>query len=484
MRPLRIATILLALSLTAIAACSYPIRNQVLPAVDHPEYVWKNLPPGDDTLVIVTASGGGTRAAALEMSVLQAMGQIRLPSGASLAEHIDLLSSVSGGSVTAAYFALYGTQGFATLESDFLRQDGVGTILWTGLNPVGLAELSTPSKERIDLLIDWLDRQLFKNMTFEELIKRSRRPYLILNAADMVEGTPFPFTQYTMDLLCSDLSSLKISTAVAASAAFPVALSPVTLKNYNEPPRACEGQREIGWLKPAGATDWYINPSRVAWQRTAAAYASGQKAYVHLLDGGVADNLGVAEPFRLLTGSDVVPRFANDIGQGRIKRIVVVMVNARSVKTSALDRQQATPGLLDMALGSIDSSIDRATFSTAERLRTLLQTGFQTTADQAARGGNREVAANFRAAASNTEFIAIDFDAIPDDYADCRRNFHAIATSWTLSGQEIDALKLVGGALLGRDIYFSKMLSSLNAQVSEPLPTLEQACQKVPSAAN
>src|SRR5262249_42245480 len=151
------------------------------------------------------------------------------------------------------------------------------------------------------------------------------------------------------------------------------------------------------------------------------------KAYVHLLDGGIADNLGVAEPFRLLTGSDVVPRFANDIGQGRIRKIVFVMINARNFKTSALDRQQATPGMLDMALGAIDSSIDRATFNTGERLRTLLQTGFQATADQAARGGNHEVAANFREVAYNTEFIAIDFDAIPDVYAACRRNFHAIA---------------------------------------------------------
>jgi NTE family protein len=166
MNPLRMAAILLALSLTAIGACSYPIRNQALPATDHPEYTWKSLPSGGDTLVIVTASGGGTRAAALEMSVLQAMNQIRLPSGASLAERVDLLSSVSGGSVTAAYFALYGTEGFSTLENDFLRQDGIGTILWTGVNPVGLAELSTPSKERIDLLIDWLDRQLFKKPDF------------------------------------------------------------------------------------------------------------------------------------------------------------------------------------------------------------------------------------------------------------------------------------------------------------------------------
>jgi NTE family protein len=84
-----------------------------------------------------------------------------------------------------------------------------------------LATLATNSMERIDLFIDYLDRQLFSDATFEDLIERGRiergrRPYLILNAADMVEGAPFSFTQFNMDLLCSNLTEMKISTSVAA----------------------------------------------------------------------------------------------------------------------------------------------------------------------------------------------------------------------------------------------------------------------------
>jgi hypothetical protein len=51
-------------------------------------------------------------------------------------------------------------------------------------------------------VIDYFDQQLFAKATFNDLVSAQPRPYLILNAADMVEGTPFPFTQYTMDLLC------------------------------------------------------------------------------------------------------------------------------------------------------------------------------------------------------------------------------------------------------------------------------------------
>ena len=466
----------------AIAGCSYPTRNDAIVAGPRPVYDWAALSKGElqDTLVIFTASGGGTRATALAMSVLQAMDKVKLASGRSLADEIDIMSSVSGGSVTAGYFALHGTAGLPTLERDFIRQDGIGAILASGLNPVGLAELATPSKERIDLLINYLDRQLFRqNETFERLIERGKRPYLILNAADMVEGTPFPFTQYTMDLLCSDLTKVKLSTAVAASAAFPVALSPITLKNY----RPCEAIAKPVWLRAAGQTSWYLDPPRVAWQRTASAYADGQKKYIHLLDGGIADNLGVSEPYRLLTSDDVPVSLKQDIATGKIRKIVFIMINARSFAGSDLDNSQATPGMLAMLTASIGSSIDRATFSTSERIRNLLIDRFRGMADDIDREAKkpgpmrdklREIGANFRTVANNTQFLAVDFDAIADQR--CRKTFHSIDTSWALPGNQIDGLNVMGEALLAQNPDFPKVLTALNARPGPPFATVEQAC--------
>ena len=475
-------------TLAALAACSYPIRNEVIGAADHPKYSFGSLPPGElpDTLVVVTASGGGTRATALAMSVLRAMDKIKLASGHSLADEIDIISSVSGGSVTAGYFALYGTAGLPTLENNFVRQDGMRALLVAGLNPFGLATLATPSKERIDLLVDYLDRQLFNNVTFDKLIERNRRPYLILNAADMVEGTPFPFTQYTMDLLCSDLTKVKLSTAVAASAAFPVALSPITLKNYRTPTNVppCPVSKP-GWLGPAQDTKWYLDPPRVAWQRTASAYADGQKQFIHLLDGGIADNLGVSEPYRLLTSDDVSPPFKQNILSGKIKKIVFIMINARSFAPSALDNTQATPNALSMLTASIGSSIDRATFSTSERIRSLLTERFRGMADDIDREARRpgrpmpeillKQAANLRTVAGNTQFITVDFDAIADPQ--CRAAYHSIQTSWALSDIQLKGLNAMGEALLAQDPSFPAAMRAVNAQpLAQPLSTVPQAC--------
>jgi hypothetical protein len=475
-------------ALVAVAACAYPTRNQQAAVIDDRSgYRWSNLDPSglEDTLVIVTASGGGTRATALTLSVLRALDRIALPNGATLAQEVDLISSVSGGSVAAGYFALAGRDGFGTLEQDFVRQDGMSALMWNGLNPVGLAGLSTPARERIDLLIDYLNDRLFHDATYQTLLQRKHRPYLVLNAADMVEGIPFPFTQRKMDLLCSDLGGVPLATAVAASAAFPVALSPVTLKDYSPCPATAGKVWPPAWvtanIDPPGTPPeeslWYANPQRAMLGRAEYAYALGndpnvaqKKLYIHLLDGGIADNLGVFEPFRMLTTRETQPSFLADIDSGRIRKLIFITVNARSFVPSALDQEQATPGMLDMLLASIGAPIDRATSGTAAQLRSLLIDEFSEMSL-----GDPVKKARFEAfAKDNTALISIDFDAIVDTA--CRRKYHSIPTSWSLETQQVDALMKIGGALLANDPDFARLLSLTGGTLTSPLPGIAEAC--------
>jgi NTE family protein len=477
----------LALALALVAAgCAYPTRNQPATVIDEGYgYRWNNLDPSglEDTLVIVTASGGGTRATALALSVLRGLDAIALGNGETLADEVDLISSVSGGSVTAGYFALTGPQGFDTLEHDFVRKNGMTPLILGLINPVGIARFSTPGEERIDLLIDYLNKQLFHDVTYQALVDRRKRPFLLLNAADMVEGIPFPFTQRKMDLLCSDLSSFPLATAVAASAAFPVALSPVTLTNYSRCP-AQEGRTwPPAWVEaniddpgtPEGESLWYDNPQRATLGRAENAYALGKdggtqaKLFIHLLDGGIADNLGIFEPFRMLVTRDTQPSFLGQIDTGAIKKLVFVSINARSFAPSDLDQQQATPGFVDMLLASIDAPIDRATAGTAAQLRTLLFDEFRQLAL-----GDPAKEARFRALAENTALISIDFDAIVD--GDCRRKYHSIPTSWSLEKKQVDAVFQIGQALLAGDPEFAHLLSLTGGTVTKPMPTVTDAC--------
>ena len=477
----------LVFALCCASGCAYPVRNQPAAVIsDTQGYQFAKLQPGraEGTLVVVTLSGGGTRATALGLSVLRGLDRIALPSGETLAGEVNVVSSVSGGSVTAAYFALAGRDGFKRLEDDFIRKDGMTPLLFDFFNPVGLVRVSTPAYERIDLLIDYLNRQLFAGKTYQTLIEQKRQPFLILNAADMVEGVPFPFTQRKMDLLCSDLSKMPLATAVAASAAFPVALSPVTLTNYSPCP-AQKNRWPPAWVsvnidKPGTAQEdglWYDNPARATLGRTEYAYALGndparkqRKLYIHLLDGGIADNLGIFEPYRMLTTRDTLPTFLGQIDTGAIKKLVFVMVNARSFAPSDLDGNQATPGTVDMLLASISSPIDRATTGTASQLRELLFDEFRQLAL-----ADPQKEAIYHALAMNTAMISVDFDAIVDE--NCRRKFQSIPTSWSLKPQQINAVLQVGQALLGSDPEFSHLLEITGGTLKDRLPSVEEACK-------
>jgi NTE family protein len=522
-----VLAIILAITITG---CSYPVRNFELKAISGSAgYRWANLPPDDmpDTLVIVSASGGGTRAATLELGVLRALDHTLLPSGKRLSEEVDMISSVSGGSVTAAYFALHGRAALQTswpdtnplpydLENRFIRRSGTRALIFDVLNPLEWVRLSTPSRERIDPLIDYFDRTLFtKGETYDTLLKARRRPFLVLNAADMVEGIPFPFTQAMFDLLCSDLSRTKLSVGVATSAAFPLALSPVTLKNYSH----CAAQDAVpdwppAWVKTEAETDWQgtDTPEIVGRGRAEAAYAFGvpqkpqdsksrspfpdprsgmidqigarpiKKAYIHLLDGGIADNLGVAEPYRTMTQQGMSAPFFNLIRNGTVKRILFVMVNSRSAASSRLDRRPDTPGIVDMLQGTTGASIDNASIGAAHRLRELLYHAFEEEAASLKAQGNDAVAANFQTVADNTSLVSVDFDAIPN--ATCRQRFHNIGTNWGMSDEEVTAVLDVGEAMTANDPQFRKAAAALGASIDPHLPTLGKACSEVPHNEN
>ena len=82
-----------------------------------------------DTALMLAFSGGGTRAAALSYGVLLELRD------SGLLDEVDFISSVSGGSFTAAYYGLYGDRIFEDFEEAFLRQDVEGTLFRKLFNP-------------------------------------------------------------------------------------------------------------------------------------------------------------------------------------------------------------------------------------------------------------------------------------------------------------------------------------------------------------
>src|SRR5262245_34256537 len=106
-----------------LAGCAhYPVNAPLTRAALETGYRFTNLPHtnNSDSLFIVLAfSGGGTRAAALAYGVLEELARTQIVwEGRSgrLLDEVDLISSVSGGSFTAAYYGLYGDRIFSDFE--------------------------------------------------------------------------------------------------------------------------------------------------------------------------------------------------------------------------------------------------------------------------------------------------------------------------------------------------------------------------------
>jgi NTE family protein len=336
-------------------------------------------PAEEELFVILAFSGGGTRAAAFSHGVLEALDSItyRPATGAErrLLDDVDVISSVSGGSFTAAHYALFGREGFRRFEDTFLYRNIQGALVWRALAPWNWARLLRPDVSRIDLAAELYDDTVFDHATFAKLVQQAgrRRPYLLLNATDMVLGARFEFTQDQFDLLCSDLSAVPVARAVAASSAFPVLLSPLTVRNYAGGP--CDDFRAPRWL--ANALQSVDQPRRLTLATNLLSYRThaADRPFIHLLDGGLSDNIGLRGPYVALSGQDSAWSVFTKINRGSVRRVLVITANARTRHDPDWDRRVRPPGVLDV-LGLVTTGpMGNYSFETvqliAEHFRTL-----------------------------------------------------------------------------------------------------------------
>lgn len=88
-----------------LAACATPEVARFPKADAKTACIWPN--EANDTIVGVSFSGGGSRAALFGAGGLEALGRLPAPQGGSVLEQVSYLSSVSGGGLPASYFALH-----------------------------------------------------------------------------------------------------------------------------------------------------------------------------------------------------------------------------------------------------------------------------------------------------------------------------------------------------------------------------------------
>lgn len=440
---------ILATSLMLTGCASTRIKNEHLARwVPDAGYPTPTQMPGQrsgDLLLFVAFSGGGTRAAALSYGVLERLRDTRIRIDGRerrLLDEVDIVSGVSGGAFPAAYFALYGDWIFRDFEPRFLKNDVQGELVARLFDPGNWVRQFSPFYSRWQIASEYYDQELFHGATFGDLARRPG-PYMLINATDLSTGGRFAFNQGYFDMICSDLSKFPLSVAVTASSAIPVLFTPITLENYAG---TCGYQ-------PSPSLEHSLNDPgsplrRRAYARQRQAYLEPNRhRYVHLVDGGISDNLGLREPFDLVVkeGPDL-GAVLREAGHAGVRDIVFLVVNSQIETAYSGAIADLSPALSDVLNAVTSVQIDRYNFETLE----LVQTTFDRWTRELSRPDHPV----------NFHLIQVSFDDVENE--EQRRYFHNLPTSFFLEPTDVDRLSAAGSDLLGRNPAFQHLVAHLN----------------------
>ncbi|AMO24048.1 patatin-like phospholipase family protein [Ramlibacter tataouinensis] len=439
--------VFVALLLTACA--SRPI-TQPLKTYD-PAYGYRignlQLLRGDPTFGLVIAmSGGGTRAAALSYGVLEELRRTSVPGPQGphpLLNEVKVITGVSGGSFTALAYALHGDRLFDEFESRFLKRNVQGHLLSQVLNPVNWTKICCSSYSRTELAADFYDEILFQGATYADLMAKRDAPLVSVSATEISTGARFTFNQNTFDVICADLASVRLARAAASSSAVPVVFEPITLDNYAG---TCGSDldKRVREMIGTGVSRSVFDRAERRRAELAALTDATKFRYLHVVDGGVADNLGLRT---LLEGLEIAiasQRFREITGFDGMNRFAVIVVNSLSNPETDWGSRESAPGILSQLLKSGGISIDRYSYDQIsllhDNVRILQERGTHP-----------------------IDFFQIEvgFAGIHDPHE--RRYFMDLPTSFSLSGEQVDKLREIGGRLLRESPEFQRLLKSLSA---------------------
>jgi NTE family protein len=395
----------------------------------------------DDLLLVLAFSGGGTRAAALGYGVLEELRRTEVRIGGAkrrLLDEVDVISAVSGGTLPAAYYGLRGDRTFDEFPGRVLYRDLERDLVMRILSPANWVRLPSGTFGKSDLFAEIYDETVFDGATFADL-KRADGPFVIVNATDLTSGARFSFTQGQFDAICGDLSRVTLGRAVAASTALPPLLTPITLEN-----RAGRcGRQPPAWLADAEAlARRSATPGRALLRaRALQAYEDPARPYVHLFDGGLSENLGLAEVLLAFELLKVDPEATDLPALHRARKVAVIVVNALRFPAVDWDGSPAPPGTGTLTDQMWSIPVDRISLDALEQVRDRLA-AWETGAE-----GRRAYLAQ------------VTFDHLADPAE--RAYFMQVKTRLALPAEQVDRLREVGARLLRESPAYRRLLEDL-----------------------
>jgi NTE family protein len=260
----------------------------------------------------------------------------------------------------------------------------------------------------------------------------------------------FEFDQRQFDLICSDLSQLPLSVATASSSAIPLILSPISMKNYAG---TC-GFRQSERLLTKRNTSW----GRQRANEFRSYLDAKKRPYVHLLDGGLSDNIGMRAVLENTAYFGDLESTLQSLGAKKIRKLVYVMVSAETTPDVNQYKLNEIPGLFSVSRALIDIPINRYSADTFE-LMSQAVTQWRTQLRQ-----RSPIAESVFAPDADIYFINASLTELEDPEEQAR--LMSIPTNLSLTDEELDNLLLAASRLLRNDKEFQRLLRDLEADAA------------------
>jgi NTE family protein len=399
-----------------------------------------------DVQVFLAFSGGGTRAAALSYGVLSELKETGYQSSTGehfLLDEVDAISSVSGGSFTAAYYGLYGDRIFEDYEERFLKREVQSTLILRLFNPYNWWRDITTQFDRSEIAVEYYDETIFDGATMGDL-RDGDGPSVVINSTDLSTGNRFSFTQPFFDLICSNIDDFPVSRAVTASSAVPVLFNPIVLNNYAG--ECHTGTHDL--LDSLMALDDNNLRQRHLLDNISTFRDSQQRPFIHLVDGGISDNLGLRA---LVDWTDILGTsgLAEQLIGGDVERprhVSLILVNAALSPERTIDSSAEAPSSTEILSAISDAQMLRYTLETQMLIQELTDS-----AEQYFRESGVPI---------HVHVSLLSFKDVED--RSLYKRLNAIQTTLELPEDQVDELIEAGRLLLRNDVQYQQFLQAIN----------------------
>ena len=243
-------------------------------------------------------------------------------------------------------------------------------------------------------------------------------------------------------------------------------LSPVTINNYGG---TC-GNVIPPWAK---AFVQSANPPRPAARVTRELkdiepyLSSKQHPYIHLVDGGVSDNVGMRGVLDALELLEALHDAGVPTPLDRARRVVIFVVNSLSSPPITWGESESPPGTVDILLKATGVPIDHYSYEAVELLKDISARWdtMRRIRNLAGCSTNKEAPICVATRVPDAEIYAIDvsFAALPDKAE--RDYLNQQPTSFVLQTEAVDRLRAAAGTIIQASPEFQRLLKDVGARV-------------------